>query len=60
MATLFGMFPLLKTLFADNGYHGSGTAQPVVLALLRLRFAAQETWEQAAHIRSHSEAPTLC
>ena len=60
MATLFGMFPFLKTLFADSGYQGSGAAQPVALRVLRLRFTAQETCEQAVRIRSHSEASSLC
>jgi hypothetical protein len=28
MATLFGMFPFLKTLFADGGYQGPQFAEP--------------------------------
>jgi len=38
MATLFGMFPFLKTLFADGGYQGPqfATALAKVLSLSRL------------------------
>ena len=33
MATLFGMFPFLKTLFADGGYQGPQFAKAVAKAL---------------------------
>ena len=33
MATLFGMFPFLKTLFADGGYQGPQFANAVVKIL---------------------------
>jgi len=36
MATLFGMFPFLKTLFADGGYQGQQFAKAVAKALPHL------------------------
>ena len=36
MATLFGMFPFLKTLFADGGYQGQQFAKAVVKAVPHL------------------------
>jgi transposase len=36
MATLFGMFPFLKTLFADGGYQGPQFAKAVAKALPHL------------------------
>ncbi len=36
MATLFGMFPFLKTLFADSGYQGPQFAKAVAKALPHL------------------------
>ncbi len=36
MATLFGMFPFLKTLFADGGYRGPQFAKAVAKALPHL------------------------
>src|SRR6202451_570250 len=36
MATLFGMFPFLKTLFADNGYQGPKFAKALAKVLLHL------------------------
>jgi transposase len=36
MATLFGMFPFLKTLFADSGYQGSKFAKALAKVLPHL------------------------
>ena len=36
MATLFGMFPLLKTLFADSGYQGPKFAKGLAKVLPHL------------------------
>ncbi len=36
MATLFGMFPFLKTLFADGGYQGSQFAAALANVLPHL------------------------
>ena len=36
MVTLFGMFPFLKTLFADGGYQGPQFAKTVAKALPHL------------------------
>jgi transposase len=36
MATLFGLFPFLKTLFADGGYQGPQFAKAVAKALPHL------------------------
>jgi transposase len=36
MATIFGMFPFLKTLFADGGYQGPQFAKAVAKALPHL------------------------
>jgi transposase len=36
MATLFGMFPFLKTLFADGGYQGSKFAAALAKVLPHL------------------------
>ena len=33
MATLFGMFPFLKTLFADSGYQGPKFAKGIAKVL---------------------------
>jgi transposase len=36
MATLFGMFPFLKTLFADGGYQGPQFAKAIAKVLPHL------------------------
>ena len=36
MATLFGMFPFLKTLFADSGYQGPKFAKALAKVLPHL------------------------
>ena len=36
MATLFGMFPFLKTLFADSGYQGPKFAKAIAKVLPHL------------------------
>ena len=36
MATLFGMFPFLKTLFADSGYQGPKFANGLAKVLPHL------------------------
>ena len=36
MATLFGMFPFLKTLFADGGYQGPHFAKALAKVLPHL------------------------
>ena len=36
MATLFGMFPFLKTLFADSGYQGPKFAKALARVLPHL------------------------
>ncbi len=39
MATLFGMFPFLKTLFADGGYQGPQFAKALAKVLPQLEYS---------------------
>ena len=46
MATLFGMFPFLKTLFADGGYQGPQFAKAAAKALphLEIKIVKRSDW----------------
>ena len=57
MATLFGMFPFLKTLFADGGYQGPQFAKALakVLPHLDVEIVKRSTCEEAA---SYPESPS--
>ena len=48
MATLFGMFPFLKTLFADSGYQGPKFAKGLTKVLPHLDVEIVKRSDQAS------------
>ena len=48
MATLFGMFPFLKTLFADSGYQGPKFARALAKVLPHLDIEIVKRSDQAS------------
>jgi hypothetical protein len=48
MATLFGMFPFLKTLFADSGYQGPKFARGLAKVLPHLDIEIVKRSDQAS------------
>ena len=48
MATLFGMFPFLKTLFADSGYQGPKFAKALAKVLPHLDIEIVKRSDQAS------------
>ena len=48
MATLFGMFPFLKTLFADSGYQGPKFARGLAKVLPHLDIQIVKRSDQAS------------
>jgi transposase len=48
MATLFGMFPFLKTLFADSGYQGPKFAKALTKVLPHLDIEIVKRSDQAS------------
>jgi hypothetical protein len=55
MATLFGMFPFLKTLFADSGYQGPKFAKALAKVLPAFT-APYGPFCLAANISTHRSA----
>jgi len=48
MATLFGMFPFLKTLFADSGYQGPKFAKALAKVLPHLEIEIVKRSDQVS------------
>ena len=56
MATLFGMFPVLKMLFADSGYQGPKFAKALAKVLPHLDIEIVKRSEQCRHHENASIA----